>query len=223
MKNSYLIAGLIIVVVLLGVFLRSQKTEAPVTDEKKSETGVVTALVDGTYKLDNKNSVISWEGEFVNGFSEKGTLKLTSGEFGVKDGLITSGQFEIDMNSIDSIPHKDRLVAHLKSADFFETETYPTAKFILKKMMASSEEGAKVGRYIIAGDLIMKGITKPVSFTTTLSSTQNGLSATASFAINRADWAVKYNSATFFKDLGDKIIRDAVTIGLDLKAVMVIQ
>lgn len=223
MKNSYLIAGLVLVVVILGVFLRSKKIEAPLAIEKDFEKVGVTALVDGDYKLDTNNSVISWEGEFVNGMSEKGTFKLTSGQFTIKGGIIDSGEFEIDMNSIDSIPHKDRLVAHLKSADFFETETYPTAKFILKKMIPSSEEGAKVGRYVIAGDLVMKGITKPISFTTTLTGGQNGLNASASFAINRADWEVKYNSATFFKDLGDKIIRDAVTIGLDLKGTKVIQ
>jgi polyisoprenoid-binding protein YceI len=155
--------------------------------------------------------------------SEKGSVRLKSGEVTVVQGLITDGEFVIDMNTIESTPHKDRLVAHLKSDDFFGVESYPIATFKLKSMAATSELGAKEGRYVIAGNLTVKGITKPISFTTTLKPDGDSLSGSASFAINRADWEVKYNSSTFFKDLGDKIIRDAVTIGLDLKAERVIQ
>lgn len=223
MNNSYFIAILVVLAVILGVMIKSKKTEAPAIPNDGVAITTLSSIEDGDYLLKSETSLISWQGEFVNGFSEKGTFKLTSGNFKVIDGNIVSGEFLVDMNSVDSIPHKDRLVAHLKSADFFETETYPTATFVLKKMIPSSEAGAKVGRYVIAGDLTMKGITKPISFTTTLSSTASGLVASANFAINRADWNVKYNSATFFKDLGDKIIRDAVTIGLNLEGVKLAQ
>ena len=223
MKNSYLIAGVILVVIILGVVLRGNKTEAPVAQPDGAENKVSGPLVDGSYNLQASSSVISWEGEYLTGLTENGTVKLSSGEFVIQNGLITSGEFIIDMDTIESIPHKDMLVTHLKADDFFGVKTYPTAKFIFKKMIPSSEEGAKVGRYVIAGDLLVRGITQPISFTTTLRSDRNELEATASFAINRADWEVKYNSASSFKDFGDKIIRDAVTIGLDLKGVKVIQ
>lgn len=222
MKNSYLISAIVIVAVLLGVFLRSTKTEAPIIVSSESAKSI-SAVSDGSYELSISDSFISWEGEYLTSLSEKGTFKLSSGNLVVEGGLITSGEFTIDMNSIESIPYKDMLVNHLKSKDFFEVETYPTAKFVLKKMIPSSEEGAKIGRFVIAGDLTIKGITQPVSFIVTMTQDGKVLGATASFAINRADWEVKYNSPTFFKDLGDKIIRDAVSVGLDLKAVMVLQ
>lgn len=167
--------------------------------------------------------MINWEGEFVTGMSEKGTVGLKSGEFTVENGLITSGEFVIDMNQIDSTPTKEKLVTHLKSDDFFGVATYPTATFTLKSMAPTSEEGAKEGRYVVAGNLTVRGITKPISFTATFRTEGNTLTADASFAINRADWEIKYNSATFFQNLGDKIIRDAVVIGLDLQGERVIQ
>ncbi len=81
----------------------------------------------------------------------------------------------------------------------------------------------EVGRFVIGGDLTIKGITKPVSFISTITTLENEVFAKGSFAINRADWDVKFGSTSFFKDLGDKAIRDAVEIRLDLKGVKVIQ
>lgn len=226
MKNSYLIAGLIVLIVALGLIFASRKTEAPqqeVADQESNTQTTVGTFTDGTYKLNPSASTLYWEGEFVTGMSEKGSVGLASGNFKVTNGIISSGEFVIDLNTIDSEPRKEKLVTHLKSDDFFSVATYPTATFTLKSMTATSEEGAKAGRYVIGGDLTVKGITKPISFTATFGTAENKLSATASFAINRADWEIKYNSATFFQNLGDKIIRDAVVIGLDLQGERVLE
>lgn len=223
MKNTYLAAGVVILVAVLGFILVSKKTEAPLQQVETSNDNIVS-FSDGLYELDTSASAVSWEGEFLTGVSEKGTIGFKSGEFKVSQGFATSGEFVIDLNTIDSIPHKDRLVSHLKSDDFFGVASNPTAKFVLKKMVPSSEEGMRDGRYVFAGDLTIKGITEPISFTAVVTpENENTLKATASFAINRADWEIKYNSPTFFSNLGDKIIRDAVVIGLDLKAQKVIQ
>lgn len=227
MKNTYLISGIIVVVAILGFIFASKKTEAPVEkdDTSKNETTEASNVVfsDGVYKLETDSSAISWEGEYLTGLKENGTVKLRSGEVRVTDGMISGGEFVIDMNTIESIPHKDRLVDHLKSPDFFDAAKFETSKFVLRSVAPSSSEGAQAGRFVIAGDLTVKGITKPISFMTTITSDQNNLTTKGSFAINRADWEIKYNSATFFSNLGDKIIRDAVTLGLDLKAQKVIQ
>lgn len=225
MKNSYIATGVIVLVAVLGFILAGKKTEAPIqVSENNTENEKPVALVDGSYRLDVSSSVIYWEGEKLIGSKEKGVIKLQSGEFTVVNSLINSGRFVIDMNTIDSSPHVDRLVEHLKSEDFFAVNSHPTATFVLKKMIPSSEEGIKMGRYVLAGDLTVKDITLPVSFTVNIKADdKNNLSSTASFAINRADWNIRFGSPTFFKNLGDNTIRDAVIIGLDLKAERVIQ
>lgn len=227
MNNSYIIATIIIVVAFLGFTFGSKKTEAPIESATENETTQninVTSITDGKYKLETESSFIGWKGESVSGSSHEGTINLISGEFEVLEEMISSGLFVIDMNTIKS-SDSERLVEHLKSDDFFGVQKFPEATFVLKKMEKISEESSKLGRFVFAGDLTIKGITKPISFTANLNQDPDTgtLMAKASFAINRADWEIKYNSPTFFSDLGDKIIRDSVMLTLDLKAQKVIQ
>lgn len=224
MKNSYIVVGAIILIAIIAFVFNSKKTEAPI-DGTLDKTGIENVSINpGEYKLNTTESSLKWKGEYLAGLSEEGTVALSSGFVKVENGLLLEGEFIIDMNSIDSIPHKDKLVAHLKNDDFFSVDKYPTSKFVIKSFAPSSEEGTKVGRYIIGGNLTVRGIEKPISFmATVLPNSDGGLTATGSFAINRADWEVKYNSSSFFTNLGDKIIRDAVEITLDLKAQKVIQ
>ncbi len=223
MKNSYLVIGAIILIAIIAFIFGSKRSEAPVEDNLETNN-TASAISAGEYKLDTANSSIKWKGEYLAGLSEEGTVSLSSGSVKIENGVLTTGEFVIDMNSIESIPHKDRLVTHLKSDDFFGVAQYPTSKFVIRSIAPSSEEGAKVGRYTISGNLTVRGIEKAISFMATILPTEDGgLSATGSFAINRADWEVKYNSSSFFTNLGDKVIRDAVEIKLDLKAQKVIQ
>lgn len=222
MKNPYIIAGVIVVLAIFGFVFWGKKTEAPLNQENnQNDKGIF--LEDGQYEINRELSKIYWEGEYLTGLKEKGSLSLLSGQFYVSSSTITQGEFIIDMNSISSDPENEGLVNHLRSSDFFDVEKYPVATFILKKIMPTSEGGAKLGRYVFAGDLIIKGITQPISFVATISSGKNSAEAKASFALNRADWEIKYNSPSFFSDLGDKIIRDAFVVELDFVANKVIQ
>ncbi len=61
----------------------------------------------------------------------------------------------IDVNSIDTnVPERDK---HLKSADFFDVEKFPTISFKTTKVVESSETNAK-----LEGLLTMHGVEKPV-------------------------------------------------------------
>lgn len=229
MKNTYIIAG-VIVVIGIAAFAFSRETKAPVEEnvlnqENAMTEGVAISSIDkGTYELNKEESVVTWYGEKVVGGGHSGTIKISSGNFVLAENGAASGEFTIDMNTIESDENIDNLEKHLRSDDFFAVTTHPTGKFVLKNVVPSSEAGAVEGRYIFSGDLTLKGITKPVSFTATLTSDEAGnVYAKGSFAINRADWEVKFGSASFFSDLGDKVIRDAVNIGLDLKGKKVIQ
>lgn len=218
MTNSYIIAGVVVILVIAGILFFGRKTDAPVP-EVESEAVVGKALEDGSYTLDIAQSVVGWQGEFVTGLKKHdGTVKIKSGNVVVEGGIIKSGSFEIDMQTVVDNENTERLITHLKSDDFFSVATYPTAKFEITSFAPVNEKSAELGRYVVGGNLTIKGITKPISFLTTISSTETGLKASSSFAINRADWEVRYGSTSFFQGLGDKAIRDAVQIGLELTA-----
>lgn len=217
MNKTYYIVAAIIVIIVLGVFLRSNKTEAPI--ETPAQNATSTSLAQGKYILDTESSYIKWGAEFVSGLKrEDGTVKLKSGNFEVTDDQIATGTFEIDMTTIADNQNKDRLVTHLKSADFFSVSEHPTAKFEITSFAPVNEETPLSGRYVLAGNLTVKGVSKPISFIAGIYSVDENLESNAEFAINRAEWDIKYNSSSFFQNLGDKAIRDAVEIGLVLKA-----
>ncbi len=221
MKNTYLIIGLLIIVAVIAFVFWTKKTEAPVENSvDKNVSASSTPITVGSYKLNTETSKIGWKGEKITGSTEEGTVMLSGGDIEVNEDVIT-GYFGIDMNTITSNPNIEMLVKHLKNDDFFAVDKFPEAFFVLKSMTPSSPDSE--GRYLVSGDLTIKGITQPVSFIASVSSVDNEISATGSFALNRTLWDIKYGSSSFFGDLGDKAIRDAITITIDLKGTKVIQ
>jgi polyisoprenoid-binding protein YceI len=219
MKNTYIMVALVIIIAVAAFFVGNDRAEAPVA---LNEGELNPILGDGSYKLDIVASKIGWKGEFVTGASERGTIEFKSGSATIAGGVISEAHFVIDMNSVVDVEGKEMLETHLKGADFFDVNAYPEASFVLRKIEPISvynEAATDLSRYVVSGDLTIRGITQPISFTADINSASNDLIfANASFAINRADWEIKYNSASFFKGLGDKTIRDAVEITLDLRA-----
>ena len=161
-----------------------------------------TDFSDGTYTLDTELSTITYTG-FGVGKSHIGTFSLTEGIIEKNEGKV-SGDFTIDITSMTA--ESDRLLGHLKSADFFDVENNPTATLTITDIDDN---------YQVTGDLTMKGNTHEVSFPAKVS----GEKVAANFKIDRTKWDIKYGSGSFFDDLGDKAIKDEVEIGLNLQFV----
>lgn len=80
-----------------------------------------------------------------------------SGSFSFDKADPASGavSVEIEAASINS-NHAER-DKHLRSADFLDVATYPTAKFVSTSIALTSAEAA-----VIKGDLTLRGVTKPI-------------------------------------------------------------
>lgn len=77
---------------------------------------------------------------------------------------VASSAVEVTI-AIDSLnSHVPKLDTHLKSADFFDVEKYPTATFKSTKV----EKGASAGTFKVTGDLTLHGVTRPVVLEATL-------------------------------------------------------
>lgn len=162
-------------------------------------------------KINTSSSKISWVGKKVTG-QHSGTISFKEGVLNFKSGKLTGGNFTVDMNSVEVTDlkageGKEKLEGHLKAADFFGTDKYPTAKLVFKSVKAKS---ANV--YTITADLTIKNITKPVTFDLTV----NKNSASTAFEVDRTKYGIEYNSGSIFDGLGDRVIYDNFELVVNL-------
>lgn len=141
-------------------------------------------------KVDTQKSQITWEGakKFIR-TKHNGSLKLKEGQIDLEKG---KGKFVIDMNSIENFDlsdeYKPKLVGHLKSADFFDVENYPTAAFDVDKIESKGNN-----EYILHGKLTVRGRTKPISVPATIEKNGKEVKLTAKeFKINRIEYGISY-------------------------------
>ena len=133
-------------------------TAAPVLAQTAAVPGapVKARIAAGTYAVDPNHTQVTWQVNHM-GFS------MLEGQFGASGGSImidpakpnatkVEVNFAIDQLSVTSAP----FTGHLKSKDFFDVATHPTAKFVSTKVVATGDKAT------ITGDLTIKGITKPV-------------------------------------------------------------
>jgi len=161
--------------------------------------------------LNLQKSTVSWTGRKVTG-QHTGTIAIQGGNLSfADDGTLSGGQFELDMNSITCTDlgggSASQLESHLKSDDFFGVAAFPTATLNITNI---SNTGS--GTYDVVADVMIKGITQPVRFKTTINDNQ----AIASIVIDRSKFNVRYGSGSFFQNLGDKAIYDEFTLEVKL-------
>ena len=168
------------------------------------------------YLVDFRQSDILWTAKKVGG-EHTGNIKIKSGKFTVENGLITKGDFVVDMSSITNSDIKDEstnnsLLKHLKSPDFFDVEKYPEAKLEI-----SGSEKSDGEFYEAKAQLTIKDVSMPYNFRYAYKNDEGKFVAMSSMTINRANFNVKYGSESFFKNLGDKVIYD----NFDLKVTLI--
>jgi len=138
---------------------------------------------------------------------------LTEVEARLRDGRL-EGAAKVDSISIRT-PEQFR--AHVLSAEFFDAANHPEIKFASTALAVDS-----TGAATVAGDLTIKGITRPVAATgrwtepapDAFGSTRAHLALEA--VIDRTEWDMNWNLAL---PSGAKALADAVTLTIELSLV----
>ena len=187
--------------------------EAAATGEKQAASNATGGQA---YHVDASNSTVLFIGTKPIG-THHGLMHLKEGTLNVDKGNIVSGSFLIDMSKIEikdaDTTYSFKLVGHLLSPDFFNAAKYPTAKFEITKCEALQNDSTATHR--ISGNLTIKDSTKNISFPAKINLTDNTMSATADFNIERTLWGLHYGND---KSLGDKFIYPEVKIQLNIQA-----
>ncbi|MGL4781382.1 MAG: YceI family protein [Bacteroidales bacterium] len=165
--------------------------------------------------IDPVKSYIHWKGSKPGG-EHTGIVRFSSGYIKLEEENVTGGSFAADMTSItdEDLRMKDMkemLENHLKSADFFDVNNYPTATFEIHTVKLLPDDPVFVME--ITGALTIKDIPQTVTFKVKQLSQINPISFTTNEVIlNRTTWKINYNSKSIFKSITDKIIHDEFEI-----------
>jgi len=169
-----------------------------------------------TYNIDKAHSEVS--------FQVRHLLTKVRGRFSDFEGTIefdaehpeqSSVSLTIQANSIDT-NEKDR-DTHLRSADFFEVEKFPTLTFRSTEIKTSGGN-----EYDVIGDLTIHGVTRRVSVDTTFLGKAKDpwgnerIAFEAETTVNRKDFGLAWNAAL---ETGGFLVGDEVKISLSLQAV----
>lgn len=175
----------------------------------------MSTIQNGTYAIDASHSNVEFAVKHM-------MITTVKGRFGDVKGTVTlpeSGQPVVDVTvgaaSIDTrVEARD---THLRSADFFDVETYPELRFVSTKVQRTDDG------YTLTGDLTIRGVTKPVTLTVSEEGTgvdpwgnqKAAYSATGKFS--RSEFGLNWNAAL---ETGGVLVSDEVKIAIDAQLVL---
>jgi polyisoprenoid-binding protein YceI len=145
------------------------------------------------------------------------------GEFGSVHGTIAFDDQDASKSTIeatiDATTINTRVSSRdndLKSENFFDVAKYPTITFKSTKVSSGGD-----GAYIVEGDLMMHGVTKPVTLRVeatppikAMGGERRGAEATTK--LNRKDFGLSWNHLL---EAGGAVVGDEVQITIDIEAV----
>lgn len=185
---------------------------------KTIQASAAALLMAGSLSIDAQRLEISpeeseviWTGKKI-GKSHTGAIEIKKGYIEIEDDRIRGGKVIMDMTTITNHDLKDpgwnqKLVGHLKSADFFGVENHPHATF---EVTGASDFDN--GKATVIGILTIKGISEEISFELL----QEGNIYATTVQIDRSKFDVRYGSGSFFDNLGDNAIDNLFTLDISL-------
>ncbi|WNG86277.1 YceI family protein [Mycobacterium sp. ITM-2016-00317] len=181
-------------------------------------TTTTTALPTGTWAIDPAHSSIAFSVRHLMVSRVRGVFGTFDGAITVDENGVPAVSAEIAVDSVDS--RNEQRDAHLRSADFFDTEKFPAATFTSTAVQAAVQ--AAGDDYVLDGDFTLKGVTRPVSLTLEFNGTNPGMGNgevagfTASVTLNRKEFGIDIDMPL---ETGGAVIGDKVTITLEIEAV----
>jgi polyisoprenoid-binding protein YceI len=186
-------------------------------DMATTQTQAAVRPATGTYVIDPSHSGVTFTGRHM-------MISKVRGRFGVNGGTLTiaedpnqsSVEATINVQSVESGDVKRD--EHLRSADFFDAEKFPTITFTSTKVDDHGD-----GNFTLVGDLTVRGVTKSVALEGEyLGASQSPWNTTvvgftAQTVVNRKDWGLEWNMAL---EAGGVLVGDKITLTIDAEAVL---
>ena len=166
--------------------------------------------------LDPTHSEVQFKVKHLVISTVTGSFKKFEGTLETENDDFTGAEVNIslDVDSIDT--NQDQRDGHLKSADFFDAEKYPTITF---KSTSFEKDGSD---YTLKGDITIKDVTKPITLTA-----EHGGSATDFYGntkagfdvvgkINRKDFGLTWSATT---EAGGVVVGDEIKLAINIQLI----
>ena len=178
-----------------------------------SEATGTTQLATGTWAIDPVHSSIGFSVRHLMVSKVRGTFQDFNGAIVVAEDGTLSVTAEIAVGSINT--NNEQRDAHVRAADFFDAEKYPTATFRSTNVRPNGD------KYVLDGEFTLKGVTKPVSLDLEFNGVNPGMGHgevagfEASVVLNRKDFGIDIDMPL---ETGGTVIGEKVTITLEIEA-----
>ncbi len=146
------------------------------------------------YQIEPNHSHVNWTANHFGFSNQTGKFSDISGEINFDEKKPQDSSVDVTIKIASLTTGLPKFDGHLKSADLFDEEKFPTAKFVSKKIKVTGKNKAKID-----GELTLHGVTKPVTLNATFNKsdvsvvTQKptvGFSATT--VIKRSEFGINY-------------------------------
>lgn len=172
-------------------------------------------LTPGIWNIDPSHTAVTFVARHLVITKVRGKFGEVTGALTIaEDKLSSTVEATIGMASVTT--GDDSRDEHLKSADFFDVETYPTMTFVSTGIRGDGAE------YVLTGDLTIKGVSKSVELDLEFEGvspdpwggTRVGFSATGE--INRRDFGLNFDVKL---DTGGALVSEKIKIEIEAQAV----
>lgn len=170
-----------------------------------------------TYTIDATHSNVGFAVRHMTVSKVRGSFGKFEGTVNVDPADTTKWSCDVVIQTASINTQAERRDNHLRSADFFNAEEFPTLTFKSTKVAPKGKD-----KFEINGDLTMRGVTKPVTLEAEiLGSMQDSkgnkrLGFSATTTIDRMDYGVSWNKTL---DTGGLVVGHDVDITLEIEAV----
>jgi polyisoprenoid-binding protein YceI len=166
----------------------------------------------GSYALDTSHSHVNFTARHLMVTKVRGTFPVAEGALVIgEDPEQSSVEATIDVRQLHSGDPKRE--EHLRSADFFDTENYPTAHFRSTKV-----EDLGDGEFKLHGELTIRDVTHPVTLNGQFLGSQvspwgdTRIGFSAETEVNRRDWGLEWNMAL---EAGGVVVSEKAKLEID--------
>ena len=159
------------------------------------------------------------------GFSARHAMVTTvRGSFNDVEGPVHADLEDMDRSSVEVVLQAASVDTrsadrdtHLRSADFFDVETYPEIRFVSTRV-----EEVEEGAFVVAGDLTIRDVTKEVAIPISLLGVETDAFGVlragfeGSRRINRRDFGLEWNMPL---DSGGVLVSEKITLEFEISAI----